>query len=262
MSRATPRTRLDAAPEAGPRAAWCTSGVRTPRWWLEWRWRSRCSRARCLVGRSVRSSLRALALERVGRTEVAVVGARLFDESLAERLASSKRATGAVLVPSGVVREPASGRRGAPVESGRGRALLGLPGQDAPGARSARRPPEPRRSRKSSGRARAPCSLPAERGGAGSPAAPFRRGATPGPALRLRVAGARGAAALGEFSLRPRQDAARVLFVPLAAAQAAFGRPGRVNLLLCRGPDAGPSRSWLARRRSRSRPAAARDPAG
>jgi len=41
-----------------------------------------------LVGRSVRTSLRTLAEERIGRTDVALVGTRLFEASLAERLAA------------------------------------------------------------------------------------------------------------------------------------------------------------------------------
>ena len=69
-----------------------------------------------LVGRSVRESLRELALARIGRTEVALVGARPFPASLAERLAAPGAASAPLLSLRAVVTEPASGRRAAPVE--------------------------------------------------------------------------------------------------------------------------------------------------
>ena len=59
----------------------------------------------------------------------------------------------------------------------------------------------------------------------------FGRRDEPGRALRLRVAGVRAAGELGEFALRPSQDAARVLFVPLATLQRAFAREGRAAAL-------------------------------
>jgi hypothetical protein len=69
-----------------------------------------------LVGRSVRASLRAIAEERIGRTDAAVVGSRLFEVSLAERLAAGSGRMAPVLSLRGVVTEPATGRRASPVE--------------------------------------------------------------------------------------------------------------------------------------------------
>lgn len=69
-----------------------------------------------LVGRSVRTSLRALAEQRIGRTDMALVGTRLFDESLAARLASSPDHAAPVLSVRAVAIEPGSGRRASPVE--------------------------------------------------------------------------------------------------------------------------------------------------
>ena len=120
------------------------------------------------------------------------------------------------------VAAPALGERDALAEPGaRGGARAPTEGADAAGAR---------------------------RGGAGDPGSTlFGRRDDPGRALRLRVSGVQPAAALGEFSLRPRQHEVRALFVPLATLQAAFGQPGRVNLVLGRGDGAAAIAADLAR---------------
>src|SRR5207245_9056784 len=79
-----------------------------------------------LVGDSVRGSLRDLVLQRLGRTDRAVLSSGFFREALATDLegdasfGSSFEAVCPVIVMQGVVSEPASGRR-APGVQGYGR---------------------------------------------------------------------------------------------------------------------------------------------
>jgi ABC-type antimicrobial peptide transport system permease subunit len=192
-----------------------------------------------LVGRSVRTSLRALVEERIGRTEAAVVGARLFDEALAQRLASPARTTAPVLSLRGVVSEPSSGRRASPVEVwGVDERFWALHAKDAPSLAARDTLLSPVLAEELAASEGTALLLRAE-GSRDIPGSTlFGRRDDPGRALRLRVAGIRATPELGEFSLRPRQDATRALFVPLATLQAAFGREHRVNLVLSRGGDA------------------------
>jgi ABC-type lipoprotein release transport system permease subunit len=201
-----------------------------------------------LVGRSVRTSLRALAEERIGRTDTAVVGARLFDEVLAELLSAPGRATAPVLALRGVVTEPASGRRAAPVEVwGVDDRFWAFHGVEPPALAAREALLSPALAEELAAAPGASLLLRAE----GTHEIPgstlFGRRDDPGRPLRLRVAGIRGPRALGEFSLRPRQDAARALFVPLATLQAAFGRESRVNLVLSRGEGPRALEASLAR---------------
>src|SRR5438552_15520916 len=75
-----------------------------------------------LVGDSVRGSLRDLVLQRLGRTDRAVLSSGFFREALATDLegdasfASSFEAVCPVIVMQGVVSEPASGRRASHVQ--------------------------------------------------------------------------------------------------------------------------------------------------
>jgi hypothetical protein len=85
----------------------------------------------------------------------------------------------------------------------------------------------------------------------------FGRRDDPGRALRLHLRGVQPASALGEFSLWPRQDEARVLFVPIATLQGAFGQAGRVNLVLARGEGAPALAADLARAATLEDPRAA-----
>jgi hypothetical protein len=192
-----------------------------------------------LVGRSVRESLRALAQARIGRTEVAVVGARPFPAALADRLAAPGGTSAPVLSLRAAVTEPATGRRAGPVEvwgvddrfwAFHGLAAPALGGRDALAS--------PALAEELGASAGTTLLVRADAAQAIPGSTLFGRRDDPGRALRLRVAGVQPSAALGEFSLRPSQDAARALFVPLASLQGAFGRPDRVNLLLSRGVPA------------------------
>ncbi len=193
-----------------------------------------------LVGHSVRTSLRTLAEQRIGRTDAALVGTRLFDEGLAERLASPARTTTPVLSLRGVVTEPASGRRASPVEVwGVDERFWSFHGVDAPALAGRDALVSPALAEELAVVEGASLLLRAE-GTRDIPGSTlFGRRDDPGRPLRLKVAGVRETSSLGEFSLRPRQDGARALFVPLPALQAAFGREGRVNVVLSRGDDAG-----------------------
>jgi ABC-type antimicrobial peptide transport system permease subunit len=191
-----------------------------------------------LVGRSVRASLRALALERIGSTDAALTGSRFFDESLADRLAAEGRPTAAVLSLRGVVTEPASGRRASPVSVwGVDERFWAFHRQSAPKLDGREALLSPALAEELAAAPGATLLLRAE-GVSDVPGSTlFGRRDEPGRALRLRVAGVRETRELGGFSLRPSQDAARVLFVPLGTLQRAFAREGRVNLVLARGGE-------------------------
>jgi ABC-type lipoprotein release transport system permease subunit len=201
-----------------------------------------------LVGHSVRASLRALALARIGKADVAVVGTRPFAASLSERLASPARATVALLSVRGVVIEPASGRRASPVDVwGVDASFWAFHGIAAPplGERDAL---ASRALAEELGAAAGATLLVRAEAAQGIPGSTlFGRRDDPGRALRLRLSGVQPASALGEFSLWPRQDEARVLFVPIATLEGAFGQAGRVNLVLARGDGAAAVAADLAR---------------
>src|SRR5258705_11055935 len=71
-----------------------------------------------LVGDSVRASLRSLALQRLGRTDQAVVSSGFFREALADAVASEPAFGGVcpLLAVEGVVSDQASGRRASGVQ--------------------------------------------------------------------------------------------------------------------------------------------------
>src|SRR5258705_13510853 len=71
-----------------------------------------------LVGDSVRGSLRDLVLQRIGRTDRAVVSTGFFREALAGELAANAAIVGAapLIAVEGVVSDQASGRRASRVQ--------------------------------------------------------------------------------------------------------------------------------------------------
>jgi len=192
-----------------------------------------------LVGRSVRASLRTLALERIGSTDAALVSARPVPAALAGRLASSGRATAGVLSVRGVVTEPSSGRRASPVDVwGVDERFWAFHGLAAPQLEERDALASPALAEELAAAPGATLLLRAEGAQEIPGSTLFGRRDEPGRALRLRLAGVRAARELGEFSLRPSQEAARVLFVPLPTLQGAFAREGRINLVLARRGDA------------------------
>jgi len=187
-----------------------------------------------LVGESVRGSLRALALERIGRTHTALAGAHFFREALATELgacplialegvaSAGKRTAGGVAVYGvderffafhGVpqVRMPA-GRR-VWVSSALAREL----GVDAGNSVLIRM--------------EQPSDIPPE----------FLHGRRdlPGRAVRYGVEGVLPPGQMGDFSLRLSQADVRAVFVPLPRLQQELDRAGQVNTALFATPPQG-----------------------
>jgi putative ABC transport system permease protein len=200
-----------------------------------------------LVGASVRSSLRALALERLGAVDRVVTSARFVPEAfaagvLAANALDGQFTTAAPLVAvEGFVTHQASGRRASgvqvygvderfwtfhgldpePFALGRNAALVsgGLAGElDAA-------PDDALLVRVEKPSAVPLSSLHGRRDDVGR-------------TLRLGIGRVLEAAELGEFSFRPQQGLARSVFVPLARLQGELEQEGRVNTLLL-GHDSG-----------------------
>jgi hypothetical protein len=224
-----------------------------------------------LVGESVRASLRELFLRRIGNVDHAITAARFFGEILAERLAAGRPAAagrapagpqtafGAVtplVILEGAVTHEASGRRGSGVlVYGVDERFWAFHGRGVPAGLSA--------SAALLSEALA-SELQAEAGSAllvrierpqDVPAASlFGRKDDLGRTLRLTAGAVLGPGELGEFSLRPRQQAVRAVFVPLKTLQRSLEREGQVNaLLIAAGATAAPVAERTARIASRLR---------
>ncbi len=198
-----------------------------------------------LVGDSVRGSLRALFLQRIGRAELLVTANSFFRDSLGDELQSrGEFAAGGfdgacpVIALEGLVIHDESGRRGGAVAvygvDERFWKFHGLAGRVA---------------------------TPAEGEVLLSPALAAELGAKPGESLRVRIEkpsdipveslhGRKDdvgrtvrlavrevlpAERLGEFSLRARQGEVRAVFVSLARLQKETGQAGKANALLLAG---------------------------
>ena len=230
-----------------------TTGAATPRSCWEWRPRWRCSRGRCVVGESVRESLRRIALRQLGRTEQVVEGGRFFREALG-RPARGRFPERPPRGPHGSgdppVERPAR-RRGRGLR--RRREVLGLPRHH----RSRR----PRRARRPRGRGPR-CGAP-ERSWETPFSSACRRHRDPGQLALRPTRHARPVAPRQRAGHAARGQPRRVLAAPAAApgeraVRAArtpsdsLGVEGRVNMvLLGAGPDAaaargggGVSRTW------------------
>ena len=196
-----------------------------------------------LVGASVRSSLRALALERLGSVDHVVTSFGYVRESLAddllasEALAAGFEAAAPLVAIEGFVTHQASRSRASAVQvygvderfwtfHGRDPAQFDLPRNTAFISEG----------------------LAGELGAAPDDALLVRverpsdvplsslhgRRDDVGRTLRLSIARVLPPAELGEFSFRPQQGLARSVFVPLAALQAEIEQETRVNTLLLR----------------------------
>ena len=198
-----------------------------------------------VVGESVRSSLRDLAVSRLGRTDYVVTSTALFTEQLGGRLASARafRAAwdGAVplLALEGVVAHERSGARAGRVQvygvDDRFWTFNGINDVSGPARREAYLSP----------------ALAAELGAAPGDALLLRvqkpsaipagviqgRRDEPGRAIRLSTARVLPRAQLGEFSPRPQQGPTRTIFVPLDRLQSDLDLPHRANMLLIGARD-------------------------
>jgi ABC-type lipoprotein release transport system permease subunit len=192
-----------------------------------------------LVGDSVRGSLRALVLERLGRTDRVVLSDGFFREALAGDLESDPgfRAafTGAapILVMQGLVTEQASGRRASKVQ------VYGVDDRFWRFHQLTRSAPANRDALLSR-------ALAADVGAADGSTVLLRLetpSAIPiesvhgqkddlGRTIRLTVRGVVGAEDMGDFSIRPQQGAVRAVFVPLRRLQQDLDLRGKANAVL------------------------------
>ena len=208
-----------------------------------------------LVGDSVRGSLRDLVLERIGRTDRAVVSASFFREALADELTRDAAVSGAapLIAVEGTVTDQASGRRASRVlvygVDDRFWRFHGLTGVRGPSAREALISKALAADigaavdRAVVVRVERPSAIPIE--------SLHGRKEDAGRTLRLDVRGVLSAADGGDFSLRPQQGAVRAVFVPLARVQQDLDLTGRVNTLLIAGGSATGTASLDALVRSR-----------
>ncbi len=192
-----------------------------------------------LVGDSVRSSLKALVLERLGNTHTAVTASMPFPEDLARRLRAHpgfSRAFGGVcplMVAEGAVVHTGTRRLASRVQvygvDERFWAFHGRPSEPLE-RRSALLSPELARELDWKAGDSLLVTLQQQ---AATPAETLH-GRRDSPATTLRVRGSRVLQPenLGEFSILQRGAAVRTLFLPLAEIQRALEQEGRVNALL------------------------------
>ena len=200
-----------------------------------------------LVGASVRSSLRALALERLGAIDRVVTSARFVSESFGADLLAAGELDGRfdtaapLVAVEGFVTHQASGRRASGVQVyGVDERFWSFHGLD------------PERFTLGRNAAFVSGGLAAEFEAAPDDALLVRvekPSAVPlsslhgrrddvGRTLRLGVERVLDPAELGEFSFRPQQGLSRAVFVPLARLQDEIEQEGRINTLLL-GRDTG-----------------------
>ena len=214
-----------------------------------------------LVGASVRSSLRALALERLGAVDRVVTSARFVPASFGADLLAAGAPDGRfgaaapLVAVEGFVTHQASGRRAAGVRvygvDERFWTFHGLVPEAFALGRNA--------AFVSGGLARELEVAPGdallvrvEKPSAVPLSSLHGRRDDVGRTLRLGIDRVLDAAELGEFSFRPQQGLARSVFVPLARLQGELEQEGRVNTLLL-GHGAGAGRGGEG-------PGAAKDP--
>jgi putative ABC transport system permease protein len=204
-----------------------------------------------LVGDSVRGSLRDLVLQRIGRTDRAVVSTGFFREALGDVIAAEGSVGGAspLIAIEGVVSNQASGRRASRVQvygvDDRFWRFHGVAGVRGPEGREALL--SPALASDIGATTESVVLVRIERASAIPIESLHGRKDDAGRTLRLNVRAIVGAADLGEFSLRPQQGGVRAVFVPLARLQLDLDLAGRVNTLLVadRG-DGGRSDGTLA----------------
>jgi ABC-type lipoprotein release transport system permease subunit len=189
-----------------------------------------------LVGDSVRGSLRDLVLQRIGRTDRAVVSTGFFREALAEELAADAAIAGAtpLIAVEGVVSDQASGRRASRVQVyGVDDRFWRFHGVTAVGGPDGREALISRTLASDIGatagstvlvRIERPSAIPIE--------SLHGRKEDAGRTLRLSVHAIVAPADVGDFSLRPQQGDIRAVFVPLPRLQQDLDLRGRVNTLL------------------------------
>ena len=193
-----------------------------------------------VVGESVRTSLRELALSRLGRADDVVTASALFTEQLADRLNAAAGFRGAwrgpapILALEGVVLHERSGARAGGVQvfgvDDRFWRFNEVNGVNGPVGRDAYVSPTLARELGAAAgdalllRVQKPSTIPA--------ALIQGRRDEPGRAIRLSTARVLPRDQLGEFSPRPQQGASRTIFVPLERLQRDLDLLHRANMLL------------------------------
>lgn len=209
-----------------------------------------------LVGDSVRSSLRRIFLERIGRTDFVVTSQNFFTEGLANRLQGDEEFAQAgfdAVVPLIALEGSVTHE-----ESGRVAGAIQVYGIDERFRRFHRTdatakplpadeeillsPSLAEELRAADGdtillRVRKPSDIPVE--------SLHGRKDEVGSTVRMKSRGALSSSSLGEFSLRPQQGAVRAVFVSLSHLEKLLGREGRANtfLISVRDEVAGEARS-------------------
>jgi ABC-type lipoprotein release transport system permease subunit len=201
-----------------------------------------------VVGDSVRSSLRELALARLGRVDAVVTATTLFTAQLGERLertrefAAGWRGPVPMLALEGVLVHERSGARAGSVQvfgvDDRFWRFNGIEGVTGPAGRDAYISPALARELGTNDgdalllRVQKPSSIPA--------GLIQGRRDEPGRGIRLTLARVLPRAQLGDFSPRPQQGASRTIFVPIERLQGDLELLHRANMLLvARAPGAG-----------------------
>jgi putative ABC transport system permease protein len=199
-----------------------------------------------IVGDSVRSSLKRLALERLGTTDVIVTAPTFAREALADDL---RRASGAIrssaplVALDAVVTHTPSGRRAGSVQvfgvDDRFWRFHGLPGIRGPAARDALA--SPTLAEELGASVGDPLVVRVEKPSAIPSGVLQGRRDDMSRALRVTVRDVLAPDRLGEFSLALTQAPVRALFVPLARVQRDLEQPDRANVILVSGrvPHAG-----------------------
>jgi len=187
-----------------------------------------------VVGDSVRGSLRDLALQRLGRADIAVSTAGFFPEAVADDLRGGVAAarSAPLVIATGAVTHEGSRRRAAGVlvygVDARFWSFHGLP--DADGVYLS--PALASELGAQAGdtlltRVQKPAQIPIE--------SLYGQKEDVGRTLRLQAAGVLTADRLGEFALQPQQAEVRAIFAPLGRVQRDLGVPRQVNTVLLAG---------------------------
>jgi putative ABC transport system permease protein len=209
-----------------------------------------------LVGESVRASLRRLVDERLGRTAIAVTGQGFFRQAIGEAIKKSDGfaaqfadATTLIAIEASITLEE-SGREASRIQvygiDETFFRLHGVEGVEAPTGRQALLSPGLAAELGAAAdqglllRVQKPSAIPAD-------TLAGRRSDT-SRAVRLTSRGTLDSARMGEFSLRPQQEAVRAVFVPIARLQRDLDLAGRANVLLLSATSDGPDAAAAAER--------------
>ena len=198
-----------------------------------------------MVGESVRASLRGMADERLGRTAIAVTGQGFFRQALADDIrradgfaAQYADAAALIAIEASVTHEP-SGREASRIQvygiDASFFRLHGVGGVEAPTGRQALLSPGLAAELGAAPddglllRVQKPSAIPAD--------TLAGRRSDASRAVRLTNREALAPEWMGEFTLRPQQDAVRAVFVPIARLQRDLELAGRANVLLLSAQD-------------------------